>query len=44
MSLKELIDLIVEPDVTVVEVVDHYEYYNESEDQAYNIFRSITLG
>ena len=44
LSHHQLIDLIVEPDVTVVEVVDHYEYYNESEDQAYNIFRSITLG
>lgn len=38
-----LIDLMVDPEVNVVEVVDHYEYYNESEDQAYQIFQSIRV-
>ena len=39
-----LVDLMVEPDLTIVEVVDHFEHYDESEQQAYEIFRSIRLG
>ncbi len=38
-----LLDLMMEPDIGVEEVVDHYEHYNESEDQAYQIFQSIRV-
>jgi HD-GYP domain-containing protein (c-di-GMP phosphodiesterase class II) len=39
-----LLDLMLEPDIRVEEVVDHYEHYNQSEDQAYQIFQSIRVG
>jgi len=38
-----LLDLMLDPEVAVQEVVDHYEHYNESEDQAYQIFSSIRV-
>ncbi|MBI3991769.1 MAG: HD domain-containing protein [Candidatus Lambdaproteobacteria bacterium] len=38
-----LMDLMLVQDVTVKEVVDHYEHYNRSEDQAYKMFMSIRL-
>ena len=37
----EILDLMVEPDIYASEVVDHYEHYNETEDQAFRIFQSI---
>jgi len=39
-----LVDLMVEPDLTIVDVVDHFDHYKGSEQQAYDIFRSIRLG
>jgi putative nucleotidyltransferase with HDIG domain len=38
-----LVDLMLEPEVSITEVVDHYEHYSESEDQAFNIFQSIRV-
>ena len=39
-----LLDLMLDADIEVEAVVDHYEHYNKSEDQAYQVFRSIRLG
>jgi len=38
-----LLDLMVDTDIQVAEVVDHYEHYNKSEDQAFHIFQSIRI-
>lgn len=38
-----LIDLMLEKDVEVKEVMDHYDHYSDSEDQAYKIFESIHI-
>ena len=39
----DLMDLMMAPDLSVVEAVDHYEHYNQSEDQAYRIFCSMSV-
>jgi hypothetical protein len=44
LSSQTVVDLMVEKDMLVTEVVDHYDHYNKSEDQAYQIFSSIRLG
>ena len=38
-----LVDLMVEPELSITEVVDHYEHFSETEDQAFNIFKSIRV-
>jgi hypothetical protein len=38
-----LVDLMLDADVHVAEVVDHYEHYRESEDQAYRVFQAIRV-
>ena len=38
-----LIDLMADTDVHVDEVLDHYEHFNQSEDQAYQVFQSIRI-
>jgi putative nucleotidyltransferase with HDIG domain len=38
-----LLDLMMEPDIQVEEVVDYYQHYKASEDQAYRIFQSIRI-
>jgi putative nucleotidyltransferase with HDIG domain len=38
-----LLDLMLQADLRVEAVVDHYEHYNKSEDQAYQIFQSIRI-
>lgn len=38
-----LLDLMVEADLTITEVVDHYQHYSKTEDQAFNIFKSIRV-
>ena len=43
LSSHTLVDLMVEPDLTITEVVDHYEHFSETEDQAFNIFKSIRV-
>lgn len=43
LTSHSLLDLMLEPDLCVAEVVNHYEHYNESEDQAYGIFASIRV-
>jgi putative nucleotidyltransferase with HDIG domain len=43
LSSHTLLDLMLEPNVEVTEIVDHYEHYSESEDQAYRIFQSIRV-
>jgi len=43
ISHHNVLDLMLQEDVTVQGVVDHYEHYKESEDQAYRIFESIRL-
>ncbi|MCZ6730519.1 MAG: HD domain-containing protein [SAR324 cluster bacterium] len=44
LTHHELLDLIVQPELSIAEFVDHYEYYSESPDQTLQIFRSINLG
>jgi hypothetical protein len=44
LTHHSVLDLMLEPDIRVEEVVDHYEHYNQSEDQAYQIFQSIRVG
>jgi len=41
LTSQTLVDLMVEASVSVKEVVDHYEHYNKSEEQAFQIFKSI---
>ena len=43
LKAHSLIDLMLEADIKVEEVVDHYEHYTESEEQAYMIFQSIRV-
>jgi hypothetical protein len=43
LTAHSLLDLMLEQDIHVTEVMDHYEHYNESEDQAYRIFESIRV-
>lgn len=43
LDQHQLVDLMVEADIQVQEVVDHYEHYSQSEDQAYQIFQSIRV-
>ena len=43
LSSHTLVDLMVEPDLTITEVVDHYKHYDETEEQAHRIFQSISL-
>ena len=38
-----LIDLLETPDLAVQEVVDHYEHFHESDDQAFRIFSSLNV-
>jgi putative nucleotidyltransferase with HDIG domain len=38
-----VVDLMLDADVHVAEVVDHYEHYRESEDQAYRIFQALRV-
>jgi hypothetical protein len=39
----DIVDLMLEPDMHVVDVVDHYTHYNETEDQAFRIFQQIQI-
>ena len=41
LSSHTLVDLMLDPEVGVEEVVDHYDHYNQSEDQAFNLFMSV---
>ncbi|MEE8435382.1 MAG: HD domain-containing phosphohydrolase, partial [bacterium] len=43
LSSHTLVDLMVEPDLSITEVVDHYEHFSQTEDQAFNIFKSIRV-
>jgi hypothetical protein len=43
LSHHTLVDLMVEADIRVEEVIDHYEHYNKTEDQAFEIFQSIRI-
>ncbi len=43
ISNHSILDLMLEKDIKVEEVVDHYEHYSESEDQSYQIFLSIKV-
>lgn len=43
LTHHSLLDLMLDVDVEVEAVVDHYEHYNKSEDQAYQVFRSIRI-
>ena len=38
-----LIDLMIETDISITEVVDHYEHYSANEDQAFQIFSSLNV-
>lgn len=43
LSSHSLLDLMLEKDIEIDEVVDHYEHFTESEDQSYRIFESIRV-
>lgn len=43
LTHHSLLDLMVDTDISVDSVVDHYEHYNKSEDQAFQIFQSIRI-
>ena len=43
LSSHTLLDLMLEKDIEIEEVVDHYEHFTESEDQSYRIFESIRV-
>ena len=43
LTHHEILDLMIEPDIHVAEIVDHYEHYKESEDQAFKIFQSVRI-
>lgn len=43
LSNHTLLDLMLEKDVEIQEVVDHYEHFSETEDQSYQIFQSIRI-
>jgi HD-GYP domain-containing protein (c-di-GMP phosphodiesterase class II) len=38
-----LLDLMLEADIRVQDVVDHYQHFAESDDQSYQIFQSIRI-
>lgn len=43
MSHHTLLDLMLEPEITLVEVVDHFEHYNDDPEHAARVFQSITI-
>ncbi|MCZ6646286.1 MAG: HD domain-containing protein, partial [SAR324 cluster bacterium] len=43
LTHNHVIDLSHAADVSISEVLDHFEHYNASEDEAFEIFRSISL-
>lgn len=43
LTHHHVIDLRQAQDLTVTEVVDHFEYYNASEDEAFEIFTNINV-
>ncbi|MDH4225339.1 MAG: HD domain-containing protein [Deltaproteobacteria bacterium] len=43
LGSASVLDLMVELDVSILEVVDHFEHYNGSEDEAFQIFHSILI-
>lgn len=43
LTNQDLVDLMLEPHVQVEEVIDHYEHFNETDEQAYQIFQSIHI-
>lgn len=43
LSHHTLIDLMDAPDIFIEEVVDHYEHYSESDEQAFQIFSSLNV-
>lgn len=38
-----LVDLMLEKDLSIVEIVDHYDYFNASDNEAYEIFSSLKI-
>lgn len=43
LSHNHLFDLAAEPKLSIIGIVDHHEHYNESENQALDVFRSISV-
>lgn len=43
LSGHTLLDLMVEKEISVSEIINHYEHFSQSEDQAYQIFQSIRI-
>ncbi len=44
LTHHELLDLLVQPDLSIVETVNHYDHYAESPEQTLRIFQTIKLG
>ena len=44
LTHNHVVDLGHVEDVSIKEVMDHFEHYNASQDEAYDIFRGISLG
>ncbi len=43
LSSNPLCDLEKEQEISIIEVVDHYEHYNQSVDQAFQVFKSLRV-
>ena len=43
LGSQTLVDLMSEEDLSITEVIDHYKHYDESPDQAFNIFSSLNV-
>ena len=43
LAKNPLVDLTAEQDLSITEALDHYEYYNESLHQTFEIFKSLSV-
>ena len=43
LGSQTIVDLMSEEDLSITEVMDHFQHYNESPDQAFNIFSSLNV-
>ena len=43
LSANPLVDLAAEPELSITEVIDHYEHYNQSIDHAFQVFKSLQV-
>ena len=41
LSQNDLVDLMIAPDLSITDVLDHYEHFSESPDQPYEVFSTL---